>query len=390
MPSSARFIDLHLIQTVPYANLNRDDLGSPKSVVYGGAMRTRVSSQCWKRAVRLDVQERLGDVAVRTRRIALQLAEVLVDDGWPQELAAFAGQQVIAAAGGGLKFEDAGETSVLLFLPARALGELKTLCEENRDALTTAAAQPMAKKAAVKEPGAKKPAAKNVATLLPSARVTEIVTSRNDVINLFGRMLAELPGGDVDGSVQVAHAFTTHIAEPEVDFFTAVDDWQPADNRGSGHMNNAEFSAGTFYRYASVNLADLTKNLGHDSVGASQLAAAFLDAFITSLPNAKKNSTAPFTVPDLAYISIRSDRPVSLAAAFETPVRMADEGGYGFKSREAVDRYAGKIYTLIGTDGINHHAHAAVEDKEFSSLGTRVGSYRALIDSALTMVGSGR
>src|SRR5439155_27121715 len=129
----------------------------------------------------------------------------------------------------------------------------------------------------------------------------------------------------VDGAVQVAHAFTTHIAESEADFFTAMDDWLPPDQQGSGHMNSAEFSAGVFYRYASVNLDDLTTNLGGDTAGAVQLAGAFLDAFITSLPTAKKNSTAPFTVPDLVYLAVRQDRPLSLAAAFEAAVRPGTE-----------------------------------------------------------------
>lgn len=378
---SARHLDMHVLQTVPYANLNRDDLGSPKTVQYGGIIRTRVSSQCWKRAVRLDIEQRIGDPAVRTRRIALELARDLTDHGWEPQLATVAGQQVVGAAKaasgkseeGGLKTEPGGETSVLLYLPQRALGQLRDLCDEHRSAIEAAAAARSGKK--------------TTAAVLPTDRVVEIITGRNDIINLFGRMLAELPGGGVDGAVQVAHAFTTHIAEPEVDFFTAMDDWLPADAQGSGHMNSAEFSTGVFYRYASVNLADLTKNLGGDADGARQLAGAFLDAFITALPHAKKNSTAPFTVPDLAYLTVRDDRPLSLAAAFEAAVRAgAEGGGYARPSQSRLDEYAGKIYTLLGPDGLRHHAHASIEEKH-QHLGERAASFRQLVDSALAAAG---
>ena len=46
------FLDIHAIQTVPPSNVNRDDTGSPKTAIYGGARRARVSSQAWKRAMR--------------------------------------------------------------------------------------------------------------------------------------------------------------------------------------------------------------------------------------------------------------------------------------------------------------------------------------------------
>ena len=46
-----RHIELHILQSFPVLCLNRDDLNSPKTAVFGGVQRARVSSQCWKRAV---------------------------------------------------------------------------------------------------------------------------------------------------------------------------------------------------------------------------------------------------------------------------------------------------------------------------------------------------
>ncbi|SCG38587.1 type I-E CRISPR-associated protein Cas7/Cse4/CasC [Micromonospora coxensis] len=376
---NARYIDIHLLQTVPYANLNRDDLGSPKSVRFGDADRTRVSSQCWKRAVRQELETSSGDPAKRTRQLPQAVQGRLARRGWEPELAAFAAAQVmatlttIAVKADGFKVDkESGEAQVLFYLPERAFDELADICVQQRDRLIGL------------QSGAVK--AKKGESPLPADAVREAMSRRNDVINLFGRMLAELPGTNVDGAVQVAHAFTTHGTDPQVDFFTAVDDLkQDADQAGSGHMNSAEFSTGTFYRYASVNLPDLVDNLG-DAATAVELTSAFLSAFITAMPQAKKNSTAPFTVPDLAYIAVRGDRPVSLASAFETPVRAPLDSGYADPSRRQLADYAGRIYRLLGDRGLLYHGYASIDDKGLEQLGETRPSFDALIAAAVDRV----
>ncbi len=370
-----RYVDIHVLQTIPYANLNRDDLGSPKSVLFGGAERIRVSSQCWKRAVRGEMEHQLGDAAVRTRRIGIEVSKALTASGWAEDLATHAGQQVLAATASGLKVESDGVTSsVLLYLPEAAIAELANLCQEHRDALEASFAKSGGKPQKKKDKGT---------SVLPADRMNAVLSSRNGIINLFGRMLAEMPSAEVDGAVQVAHAFTTHGSAPQVDFFTAVDDLLPPTERGSGHMNSAEFSAGVFYRYASVNVGDLMRNTG-DAAATTDLTRAFLNAFIASLPHAKKNSTAPFTVPDLAYVVVRSDRPVSFAAAFEAPVRSHD-AGYAAPSRDRLGDYATKVYKLIKNAGQVYHAHATVDDddKLVDKLGNRVNSFQDLVDGAI-------
>lgn len=375
----ARYIDIHLLQTVPYANLNRDDLGSPKSVRFGYADRTRVSSQCWKRAVREELETSSGDAAKRTRQLPQAVQGRLTKQGWERELATFAAAQVMATlatiavkADGFRVDKETGEAQVLFYLPERAFDELADICVQQRDRLTGL------QSGAVKLKKGEAP--------LPADAVREAMARRNDVINLFGRMLAELPGTNVDGAVQVAHAFTTHSTDPQVDFFTAVDDLKrDADQAGSGHMNSAEFSTGTFYRYASVNLQDLTDNLG-DAATAVELTSAFLSAFITAMPQAKKNSTAPFTVPDLAYIAVRADRPVSLAGAFENPVRATLDSGYADPSRRQLADYAGRIYRLIGDRGLIYHGCASIDDKGLEQLGETRPSFDALITAAVDHV----
>lgn len=348
MSAPARFIDVHALQSVPFANLNRDDTNSVKTVQYGNVLRTRVSSQSWKRAMREVFQERIGETAVRTRRIGERVSRELEQRGWPTALAERAGGHV--AAGSSIKFELAKErgeskkivpnkvlTNALVYVPETAVSELADLADSHRGDIE--AAKDIAK-----------PSDKSV---LPKAEIDAILRTRNGVINLFGRMLAEVDDAGVDGAVQVAHALTTHETDVEMDYFSAVDDvtdvWE--DSTGSGHMGHAEFSAGTFYRYATIDLRELAANIGDDAEAVRDLASAFLSAFIESLPQAKKNSTAVHTVPGLVCFSVRADRPLSLAAAFEKPVRAPREGGFEEASVKRLAQYVQAVAKLLGGTG---------------------------------------
>ncbi|MGW1171227.1 type I-E CRISPR-associated protein Cas7/Cse4/CasC [Streptomyces sp. NPDC002550] len=361
------YLDLSCLQSVPAANLNRDDLGSPKQVQYGGASRIRVSSQSWKRVIRQGVERDLGERAARTRMVPVKVRQALQRAGWPEELAAFAGDQVAASAGRkGIGTEKAGHTSVLLFLPEAAIEELAAVCEEHRSELDKAQGK------------------KNPGQLLPPARIEEILKRRTASISLLGRMLAELPDANVDGAAQVAHAFTTHASEPQRDYFTAVDDWLGEAETGSGHLDTAEFSSGVFYRYATVNVADLVKNLEGDQKAARTVLASFAEHFLMSLPQAKKNSTAPHTLPDLAYLAVREHRPLSLAAAFEAPVTADATGGYARPSRHALASYTANINRLTGERHRPFHGHATIApDEQLTGLGNPHDSFDNLIEAAV-------
>ncbi|MEU5518733.1 type I-E CRISPR-associated protein Cas7/Cse4/CasC [Streptomyces griseoaurantiacus] len=361
------YLDLSALQPVPAANLNRDDLGSPKQVRYGNAPRIRVSSQSWKRVIRHGVEQDLGEKAARTRMVPVKVKQALTGAGWPAELAEFAGAQVAASAGKkGIGTEKGGHTSVLLFLPEAAIDELVTVCTEHREALE--------KGQTSKKPG----------QLLPVARIEEILKRRTASISLLGRMLAELPDANVDGAAQVAHAFTTHAAEPQRDYFTAVDDWLGEAETGSGHLDTAEFSAGVFYRYATVNISDLVKNLEGDTKAARTVLVSFAEHFLLSLPQAKRNSTAPHTLPDLAYLAVREHRPLSFAAAFETPVAADQRGGFSPASRKALASYAGAINRLTGDRSRRFHGHATIDPNEqLAGLGGAHDSYDELIEAAV-------
>ncbi|MFH8553669.1 type I-E CRISPR-associated protein Cas7/Cse4/CasC [Streptomyces celluloflavus] len=369
-----RFLDIHVLQSVPYANLNRDDTNSVKTVQYGNCERTRVSSQCWKRAVRRYFQHTLGGKALRTRRFGQSVEHVLRDErDWPADLARRAGQHL--AAGSSIKADPPSEndpawsTNAMVYIPDSAIAELAQIAETHREVLENA-----------------KDMKKGGKSVLPQADIDAVLRSRNGVINLFGRMLAEIDNAGVDGAVQVAHALTTHGTDVEIDYFAAVDDITEAwrDTTGSAHLGSNEFSAGVFYRYATLDLADLLRNIGGDLPAARTLTAAFAEAFVLSLPEAKKTSTAPHTIPDLVQISVRTDRPLSYAAAFEEPVDAARNGGFAQPSRHALSQYAQAAGRLLGRRGTRHAGWAGVDDKDLPGLGTRADSFDELITEAVT------
>ncbi|MDI5968609.1 type I-E CRISPR-associated protein Cas7/Cse4/CasC [Streptomyces sp. SL13] len=379
----ACFVDVHVLQSVPVSTLNRDDLNAVKTVDYGGVRRTRVSSQSWKRALREEFQEEIGQYATRTRRICKAVADVLEGEehGWDRQQARQAGAHIVAASG--IKFEIVGKpgedeyeatTNGLVYLSSESIEELAVLATQHPEKIKK-----------------KKIEKKTDKSQLPAADVQEIIRRGNLVIHTFGRMLTEVNEAHVDGAVQVAHAFTTHRSDVQVDYFTAVDDLTAAwGETGSGHLSEAEFSAGTFYRFATIDVRELLRNVGKAhpsdprdaSEDARNVAGAFLSSFIRSLPQAKKNSTAPHTAPDLVHISVRSDRPLSFAAAFETPVRSAQGGGHSAASRDQLVEYAQAATTLMGSDRILAD-HWAGTGKDVDGLGTRVTSFDALVQAGV-------
>ncbi|MBT2207275.1 type I-E CRISPR-associated protein Cas7/Cse4/CasC [Actinomadura sp. NEAU-AAG7] len=385
-PIPGRFIEVHVLQPIPFANLNRDDTNAIKTVRWGGADRTRVSSQCWKRAMRLHLQQHLGQTALRTRRLPELIAQHLQNHhAWPADLAERAGRHIAVASSVGAEApkkkkdenaesngaSNAWATAAMVYIPAAAVAELAELAIEHREKLEDA-----------KEPA--KFERKHV--VIPTDKVDAILRSRNGIINLFGRMLAQVDEAKVDGAVQVAHCFTTHATDTEVDYFSAVDDvtseW--ADTTGSAHMGHAEHSAGVLYRNIVVDLQDLHRNLGGGLADTRELAAGVIRAALLSLPHAKKNSTAPNTIPALAHLTVRADRPVSYAAAFEKPVAAGySGGGHTDPSVKALSDYATAVNGLLGTSGLLHHAHATLSTADTSGLGERVPSFDALIDGAL-------
>jgi len=211
------YVDIHVLQTVPPSCINRDDTGSPKTAVYGGVMRARVSSQSWKRAVRLMFNELLPTekLGMRTKRIVGMVAEELTASGFEGDAEKTA-TSLLKTAGLDIKSTDKG-TDALFFMSnaqAKALAELAMQNADQPEALVGREAKAEAQKALRDEPGVD--------------------------VALFGRMVANDPSLNTDACAQVAHSLSTHKVSNEYDYFTAVDDLAPKDNAGAGHIGTGD------------------------------------------------------------------------------------------------------------------------------------------------------
>ena len=307
------YVDVHVLQTVPPSCVNRDDTGSPKTAVYGGVTRARVSSQAWKRAMRLKFREMLsaGDVGQRTKLVVDLIAGKILElqPDLSEKKAQQMAQKVLEAAGVEVKEDkEKLKTDALFFISP---GQIQALAE--------IALQPEDDKAAFID-------------ALNSMPAIDLA--------LFGRMVAKEKRLNFDAAAQVAHAISTHAVENEYDYFTAVDDCAPEDNAGAEHLGTVEFNSSTLYRYATVNVEDLRKMLGQKTPEAVR---AFVDAFIRSMPTGKQNTFANWTRPDAVYVTVRKDQPINLAGAFEKPVR-AGNSGYVDGSIRALVTYAQETY----------------------------------------------
>ncbi|MFJ9250287.1 type I-E CRISPR-associated protein Cas7/Cse4/CasC [Streptomyces sp. NPDC101776] len=372
----ARYIDLHALHPLPASVLNRGEDDLPKTLQLGGVLRPMVSSQSWKRAIRMWLENHLDEHAARTRMLPLRVADALREAGWPADLATFAGAQIVrSATREGLKTEEdqGGITSVTLYLPRTILDDLTDLCTEHRPQLEEALAQETADKAKQADAdakGARRKTKKETAAVLPTPAVAALIRQRTATINLFGRMLAEVPGAQVDGAVQMAHAFGVHQSSQQPDYFTAVEDWSLPHENGSAHLQTSFFTTGLLYRYATVNLTELTRNLNGDHDQALHLLELFAESFIDAMPGAKKTATAPHTYPHLVHYAVRDRRPVSLAAAFEQPVKTAPGGGYLTPAIQALSQHAGAYHRLLGTSRLIGSGYATAHDAPVDHLGT--------------------
>ena len=363
-PDRLGFIDLHLLQVLPYANVNRDEVGTPKSAVYGGALRARVSSQSWKRAARDLMEVGAADEALRTKRIGGEIVAVLMHDGWSEAAAILAATGLLDATGLKTgKGKDVLSSTVLVYLTRSQIAGLAALAEVHRGDFDTAV-----------------DAGKAAKVTFDQAAVRGILSQVRGTVALLGRMLAAVPGSQVDSAVQVMHALTTHAAEIEVDFFTAVDDLAPSTEPGAGMMGGLEHTSGTFYRYLTIDLDALVSNCAGDADMARRLANDFLEAMTMSVPGGKKASTAPQTAPDLALVNVRKDRPVNLVGAFERPIRSND--GHLVRSVEALAAYRTRVQELWAGDGETWSSWAGTID-DVSGLGDRARRFGDLFTGAL-------
>lgn len=296
------FVQLHMLTSYPPANLNRDDLGRPKTARMGGAERLRVSSQSLKRHWRtsdLFQEAAAGHVGIRTKRLGVEVRERLESAG-VKEKDAKKWAREIADVFGALK-KDSEEIEQLAHIGPEektAVDELvATLIEQNRE-----------------------PEQEELSLLRKNPTAVDVA--------LFGRMLAADPAYNVEAACQVAHAITVHPVVIEDDYFTAVDDLNNGDeDRGAAHIGETGFAAGLFYSYICINRDQLVANLSGNEDLADRAIAALAESAVKVAPTGKQNSFGSRAYASFVLAEKGSQQPRSLSVAFLKPVQGNDQEG---------------------------------------------------------------
>lgn len=299
---SADYLTLHSLHPVPPSLINRDDNNAAKTIIFGGTRRFRASSQSLKRALVVYMRDNAitgGAYSLRTTRFPALTAEALsanhgrdLDVAQAKAAAVFTAMNLKASKKG-------GGTAVAVYaadtLPARVAIAIDEHWDEVGDTVPDAV----------------------VAAAAAALDVDKAID-----LALTGRMLAELPGKNIDGAVHMGHAFSVHPAAIESDFFTAVDDAAAE----ASNLGTVDLAAPILYRSASLDRRQLRRNLD-SATNADELAAAaessFIDAFIRSLPAAKRTSTNSATTPSIV-LAITGSQPLSLANAFTAAISGGD------------------------------------------------------------------
>jgi CRISPR system Cascade subunit CasC len=341
-----KLIEIHIAQSFPATCLNRDDLGSPKSIVFGGVSRARISSQCLKRAIRITAKEYMPELfqGQRTRLIVDPIVDRLMKAGIDGTVALAAAKAITdelattdekAEGNGGNKvktmfFISRGELDAIAGVLAEKIGADATLAaelaklSEKKDAEISDDAEADKKKKNSGNGNGKKKVSDAVKSLskLAATAIKGVELKDAADIALFGRMVASDHSLTVEGAASFGHAISTHKCANGIDFFAAVDDAQNADQSGAGMTGVQEFNSATYYRYAALNIGQLKANL--PTLTAEELrrvADAFIRAVLVSVPVARRNSMNGATLPSYVLgIGKTTGQPLQLANAFETPV----------------------------------------------------------------------
>jgi CRISPR system Cascade subunit CasC len=392
-----KHLELHIIQSFPVACLNRDDLNSPKTAVFGGVQRARVSSQSWKRAIRelakeMDTSTFRGK---RSRRMVCELATRLESRDIKKDIAVIIAEQVAGIVetldsktdADGFKkvktlmfFSDAEYEAIVnaVTQEIKASAErvrnssnaietskkdFKKIADETKleDARKTLEKLEKELEKDKKELG-KAFSDKSIRDAIKAAQLKDAAD-----IALFGRMVANDHSLTVEAASMFSHALSTHKADNELDFFAAVDDLQPKEESGAGMTSTLEFNSATYYRFAALNL-DMLADTDHLACMTREerqnVVCTFVEATVKAIPSARKNTMNGNTLPSFVLGVVREKgHPVQLVNAFENPVRPAQ--GYAAKSIELLKSEYAKLSNTWGLEAVCEKAIPEVSMKAF-------------------------
>jgi CRISPR system Cascade subunit CasC len=360
----SRFLQLHLLTSYPPANLNRDDLGRPKTAKMGGVDRLRVSSQSLKRTWRTSdvfadaLNAPLGE---RTKLFGTQIFLHLISKGVAFKKAVQTAKQISGvfgkneAAADLKKVKDDEKEKMLAKLQKKwsardkdnlgvAAYSLEQLNELEVLDISQLAFVSIEEKKAAYALADKVAQGEDIGDKLDVLRDT---TSSVDIA-LFGRMLADNPSKNIEAACQVAHAISVHSVVIEDDYFTAVDDLNDHSNdAGAAHIGETGFAAGLFYSYVCINKELLIENLNGDEALANKAIQALTEAAVKVAPEGKQNSFGSRAYASYVRAEVGNQQPRSLSVAFLKPVGKNVED-YAVESIAALELQAANFNKVYG------------------------------------------
>lgn len=389
-----RTIEMHILQNFGPQCLNRDSDNMPKTCSFAGYKRARISSQCWKRAVRFSDYFQNGTIPENGHRSWRQVEEFnktikKLDSSIDEEMSLKLAISIVNHFNkkDGLlpvKFKPENEeylTSVCLFLSSKEVEEICQSIIDNQDIwdkmkkeLATVDLKTLAPPIKNKdktdgedkdennldnaEEETNKKDSKKIKISYSKDLKNIIRAYKNTFLSpdiaLFGRMIAEANYLDVDASCQMAHVISTNKIEQESDYFTASDDLKPDDVSGSNMMEDIGYNSSCFYRYSNINIDKLMENLNNDVDLVKNTIISFVKGNIYAIPSAKQNSMAAQNLPSFVFIVIRdSGAPMSLANAFATPIKPEYNGNLIELSVKSLCEYWNSMKNMYGEDGVS-------------------------------------
>lgn len=334
------FITLHIVNDVPWANLNRDDSGTPKRTILGGVERGLLSSQALKRAARRDYEARILEVfpeacveyeglasSEAISKHASMRSRYLVQ--WAVERAEKLAQEA------GVAFNRKKATTLATSVTKKLTNSKAKETESGKagkDTILWLSVEELEALALV---------------LLQEQHLTEEeafqkVFFKNKktgalAIAAFGRMFANAQEKSTDAALAVSPAISTHGNIIETDYFIAADDYgffaksegettRSGSGAGAAHLGTALYTNGIFYRTVTIDVKELQRTwTGFTSDDARKHLEVLVESLLRSLPTGKKNSTAPYTVPTLV---IAEEQGYREAYSIAKPLAATPEGGF--------------------------------------------------------------
>lgn len=352
MSKEKLFLDIHAIQSLPPSNINRDDTGSPKTAVYGGVRRARVSSQAWKKAMRDYFKDKAdnGYLGVRSKRIVEYVAKKILEIDETLSFEEAEKKSLEAFTSAGFTVTEENKLPTLFFLGDRQASDFARAAVDN------------VKDAAILHKIIKDNVSIDIALfgrMIADKDLNRVISKENKkskkIIDNGENEISSISLNE-DASAQIAHAISTHGVQTEFDYFTALDDLSKDAKPGVAMIDTIEYNSSTLYRYGNVALHEFYHQMKENKEETKKAIILFVEAFLKSLPSGKINSFANQTIPSSVVVSLRKDRPVSLVSAFETPIKTKlSQEGYVNESIEAMFKEYQKIQRFVDKPEISFY-----------------------------------